>query len=1267
MSTVRGRARHARALARPTAVALAIAIGAAGPLGARVSCPGAGCAEPAGAAARQSASDELPESYRLVSVWEPPLPDPGPTLYHPEGIDVSSRGLVAVAETGNELVSVWGLRGDAQGRWGGGGLAAPEDVAFSPDGNRLYVADTGHRRVVVLDGRTGAFVTAWPGVGLPRGVAVAPDGARVFVSDAEAGQVVVLSADGAELERWDGAGGPGSGQGSSGGGAVLREPLGLTTAPDGHVIVADHSGQRVVWLAPDGTLTRELDLAGRDGPGGAPRDVALTAGGDLLVAVDRGVLRFRPDARYAETIPPLREVPRDGCLPGRCCVDFVPVEDNHEGVRRVAATPGGGLYFTYAPALRWKDRVIAHPERWDPLLWPACGRPLTRHATDPERIDAGRDPYIHVLGSAPAVHVLRPDGEPLVYYEPVGKGPGNDLAAGGIAGAIAGCRDRARTYTAVITGNQVMFGAVHDHGCAVCPSAGACCPQPSIDILDPERLRDDPEDAAHWARAVSFLECGLSLAVLDAGRPQVVLRSYATPGSGGDPDTYFLPPMPAGRRLPGPRAPLRAYSDLEYAPDGSLWALTRDGALVPLDPHGRLGDEIVLTGLAGRAAEALAVQSTRSVFVLTHDGWVLKYWTDGTPRAAWSVPEQAGAGRYTDIAVDRDQRLLVVDGAGDRVLVFALADDGGSGPPPAPGTACRIETAKTADPARLMLGETTAVTLSLHGECEPTPRDVVLVVDGSCQMTGERMVAAREGGRRLLDGLAPADRLAVVTFTDEGGGARLRVALGADRSEVREALRTLPTECLPPALFPGRGQEGRVADGLRAGREALLGAQARPEAEKVLLLVTPSRFDAAAELARLEGGATAQVTDRAHALWEARRLWDAGAQVVVIGMGPDTVARRHGSDQGLLAALALPAAAYHYAAAAPDLAAAIHVAARAQRPERLFRQLEITDELPANMRLVPGSVWPPAETLPDGRLRWTFSDVPPDAPPVVRLLLEPLAPGLWPTNVEARAVFTDGWGRAGDVPFPVPFVEVLAPTPTAVPSATATSTMEPTPTPPATATATAAALPTATASVTPSPAPPPDVYLPLAYRPRCKPSLVPIDVAIVLDTSTSMRGANMSAAVAAAGQFLSLLQLPRDHAAVVSFDRDARVVQGLTGDRSALERALSGLSTAVGTRMDLGLWTAIDEVGGRGRLDADGVIVLLTDGRPQGGTEPDIALAAATARSLRLTVYAIGLGDDVQPLVLEIIAGGPERVHLAPGPEDLAAIYAAIAREIPCR
>jgi uncharacterized protein YegL len=79
------------------------------------------------------------------------------------------------------------------------------------------------------------------------------------------------------------------------------------------------------------------------------------------------------------------------------------------------------------------------------------------------------------------------------------------------------------------------------------------------------------------------------------------------------------------------------------------------------------------------------------------------------------------------------------------------------------------------------------------------------------------------------------------------------------------------------------------------------------------------------------------------------------------------------------------------------------------------------------------------------------------------------------------------------------------------------------------------------------------------------------------------------------------------------------------------------------------------------------VVVLLTDGRPTGTTAEAVAAAAREVREgAGAVVYAIGLGNDVDQLLLSEITAARNRVVLTPDGEDLAQVYGDIARELPC-
>ncbi len=142
---------------------------------------------------------------------------------------------VLVFDAEYRLVGAWGGYGTDAGR-----LRGPTDLAVSPDGERLYVADALGSAVRVFD-RRGSYLFSVPSPGdeapfvRPSGLAVGPDG-TVYVSDAARDRVVSVSPDGAVLGAF-GATGVESGE--------LWKPHGLATDGRGRVFVLDFGNHRV--------------------------------------------------------------------------------------------------------------------------------------------------------------------------------------------------------------------------------------------------------------------------------------------------------------------------------------------------------------------------------------------------------------------------------------------------------------------------------------------------------------------------------------------------------------------------------------------------------------------------------------------------------------------------------------------------------------------------------------------------------------------------------------------------------------------------------------------------------------------------------------------------------------------------------------------------------------------------------------------------------------------------------------------------------------
>jgi Mg-chelatase subunit ChlD len=299
------------------------------------------------------------------------------------------------------------------------------------------------------------------------------------------------------------------------------------------------------------------------------------------------------------------------------------------------------------------------------------------------------------------------------------------------------------------------------------------------------------------------------------------------------------------------------------------------------------------------------------------------------------------------------------------------------------------------------------------------------------------------------------------------------------------------------------------------------------------------------------------------------------------------------------------------------------------RPEPgLFESIAIEDVVPANMRYIEGSARPLAEWDPVQRtITWRFGAIDADQPIGLSYELEPLEVGTWPTNVEATARYRDALANDGRLVFPIPEVVV--------------------------------------SSVDHL------VYVPYGAARSCLRRLKPVDVVLVMDTSTSMNElsadgiAKLDAAKSAADTFLAQLQWTADRAALVAFDRSARRVSGLSSDQQAVTEALWSLGTSRGTHIDLGLEEALALLAEEGRADAKPVLILLTDGLNNDGPEPVRAVARELGTA-GVLVYTIGLGTDVDADLLRDVATVPEAYYPSPGPEGLEEIYHQISERLAC-
>jgi Ca-activated chloride channel homolog len=192
---------------------------------------------------------------------------------------------------------------------------------------------------------------------------------------------------------------------------------------------------------------------------------------------------------------------------------------------------------------------------------------------------------------------------------------------------------------------------------------------------------------------------------------------------------------------------------------------------------------------------------------------------------------------------------------------------------------------------------------------------------------------------------------------------------------------------------------------------------------------------------------------------------------------------------------------------------------------------------------------------------------------------------------------------------------------------------------------------------------------------------VPIDLILLLDTSSSMLDKIDSVHQAAIG-FLKTLR-SSDRGAVVAFNDGVDVLQALTSDRVALERAVMSTRAKGGTALNNALYVALKQFG-RGARDTGEVrrqaIAVLSDGED---TSSLISFddVVEVARRTGVGIYAIGLSSRDKAAAAHTANGSlyfsPSQYALKtlaqesgggaffPGQiAELRGVYDAIAREL---
>jgi uncharacterized protein YegL len=314
-----------------------------------------------------------------------------------------------------------------------------------------------------------------------------------------------------------------------------------------------------------------------------------------------------------------------------------------------------------------------------------------------------------------------------------------------------------------------------------------------------------------------------------------------------------------------------------------------------------------------------------------------------------------------------------------------------------PSPPCRVDGNKTANPNVTQPGGEVTVMLSLtglDGACLPArrPADVLLVLDRSGSMSGQKIQDAKAAAKGFLDRMdLSTDQVGLVSFSDV---ATLNQVLTQMAGPVRTAIDGLVAS-----------GNTNITDAITKAQAELTSARHRTGNQPVIVLLSDGVPTA--------GGDPRPAAAAAKA---------AGTRIFTIGLGADV-------DPNLLRDLASSPSDYFPAPTSSQLDAIYQQIAGAIAGSPATN-ITIVDRLSPYVTLVPNSFTgvPVPDVSPDGKtLTWR----------IPRLGLETRlwsyrvkmtnTAGTWPTNDSATATYTDSRGQPASLTFPIPYVTVLPP------------------------------------------------------------------------------------------------------------------------------------------------------------------------------------------------------------------------------------------------
>ncbi|MDX6547606.1 MAG: tight adherence protein, partial [Gaiellales bacterium] len=173
---------------------------------------------------------------------------------------------------------------------------------------------------------------------------------------------------------------------------------------------------------------------------------------------------------------------------------------------------------------------------------------------------------------------------------------------------------------------------------------------------------------------------------------------------------------------------------------------------------------------------------------------------------------------------------------------------------------------------------------------------------------------------------------------------------------------------------------------------------------------------------------------------------------------------------------------------------------------------------------------------------------------------------------------------------------------------------------------------------------------------------VPLSLAVAIETSNSMQGPLLTAALEAARTLIAA-KPDRAEAAVFGFAKAPSLLGSWSSDPNAFGSALDSVTTKKGTA----IWDSVVMASQllQSRAGASRALVLVTDGVDTSSSATPEQAAAAAERA-HVHVFAVSLAGakiDTSALQNVVAATGGEFIHVD-SPDQLHAVYAALAKQL---